>query len=262
MKKIHLVYVWAAAFAVGCNPPAAKTPEVATSTAGTAEKPAEPAGASTAGTTSGAPTTPTTPPSNAPAIADLPANLKHKGFDYFGLANEKPMNMQVTATGRSEITTGTQTVQLMELRDGKATFQVTRTGRLEELLGTDTVSLEPDGVYITASSKNYHGHDKELPADPQPGTTWDYRLKMNNSTQNLDVYNKFKVEGIGKVTTKLGSYNNALHVVTTGDGTVQGTKVKIKADYWYVPGRGGVKYTMVVTPATGKPDTIVVQETN
>src|SRR5687768_2426194 len=80
-------------------------------------------------------------------LADVPANLRQDAFEYFGLGNEKMMDMQVTQTGQAGVQTGTQSISIKEAKPDEVLFVIERTGGLSNL-GSQTVALRADGVYL------------------------------------------------------------------------------------------------------------------
>ncbi len=227
--------------AVGCqngSTPVAKAPEN-----------------SSQATPSGKPS-PSAAETKAPTLAELPAELKHAAFDYYGLANEKPVNMQAVYSSQPQVITGTQTVRLKEMRDGNAIFMIERTGGLAQL-GDQEMSLEKDGLYVTQSTIAKVNHDLELPADVTPGKMWDNKTEVEGQ---ISLNSKFKVVGVQKVKTKVGD-RDALFVTSTGEGTMRGQKVKVTSENWFVKGVGGVKSVLKIAFPGGKTETVTVEET-
>ncbi|HEY0868036.1 MAG TPA: hypothetical protein VGE01_11685, partial [Fimbriimonas sp.] len=113
-----------------------------------------------------------TSPTDTPLVSQLPAELKHDGFEYYGLANEQPIEIEVTSAPNGRTLTGTQTTKLVSFAGGKATFRRERTGNLESL-GVDEYSLEPTGIYVTSSTvAKTKDRYLEIPAKLEPGKTW------------------------------------------------------------------------------------------
>ncbi len=190
----------------------------------------------------------------------LPTELKHEGFEYDGLANAKPMDMELV-TSQGTVISGSQTVTAKGVKDGKATYSIQRTGGLE-ILGSDEVSVEKDGVFTNSSSvAKLSSHAMELPAHPKPGMTWKFHVSADNPTSAMDMETTCKVIGIQSVTTKAGSYKDALLVQQDSVGTLQKQKVRTVSKSWYVKGIGTVKADLVTYKPDGTSEKLTIQET-
>ncbi|RYG41131.1 hypothetical protein EON79_21360 [bacterium] len=199
-------------------------------------------------------------PKVAASVAQIPAELKHAAFDYYGLGNEEPMDMEVRTTADAGVRTGSQITRFKGLEDGKALYQVERTGGLTELLGQMDVTLEADGIYVKSSSVAKVGErDVEMPAKLDPGTTWEARTVVDQPGRELNVLVKFTVVGEQSITTPKGP-RNALLVTSTGNGTMMTKNVRMDSKSWYVKGVGMVKSELKFTDAAGKASTITIQE--
>ncbi|MFZ4508438.1 MAG: hypothetical protein ACOYON_12160 [Fimbriimonas sp.] len=203
----------------------------------------------------------TEPTEEPPKVVDLPNDLKHDAFDYYGIGLSEPIDMEVTSNTQTAVVTGSQTTTLKEIKDGKAVFLVERTGGLSTL-GTNELTLEKDGIYVKSSSIAKVGErELEMPAGLQPGKTWSTTTELSSDSRSMKVKSTFVVKAIEKVTTKKATYDNALLIVSTGKGTQDGSNVSITTKSWFVRGRGNVKAVIVRTPGTGKPETLTIQET-
>lgn len=238
--------------AFGCTPKAQET-AANTSTSGTptaAPNPSSPAGSTPNG---GSPTAP------APDLAAIPANLKHDAFEYYGLGNANPIDMEVANSAQSGVMTGAQTTKFEGMKDGKAVFSIERTGGLISL-GMQKVTVEPDGVYATESSIVKLERELELPAELTPGKTWANRTVVDQPSQKVDVKNTFKVVGPTKVTTKAGE-RDALLITSTGKGQIQGQNVTINSKSWFVRGVGNVKSELTIQYPNNRTEKVTIQET-
>jgi len=200
--------------------------------------------------------TPTTPP------APLTAALKTEGFEYSGVGSAKPMDMELTmSTKPGEVTTGSQTIALVDSKPDKAVYSVDRSGGLS-ILGTEEWTVDKDGVFTTKSSMMDVG-DKamELPAIPKPGMTWNVHTKVDRADVKMDMQVTFKIIGKQNIKTKVASYTDALLVEQDGAGTLQGKKVRTVSQNWYVKGLGLVKANMKTIPSEGKTESLTIQET-
>ena len=194
-----------------------------------------------------------------PTVASIPAELKKDAFDYYGLGNEQPIDMEVVQSGGATSTTGTQYVTLKEVKGGEAIFEIGRTGNLE-MYGTQTVTLNDKGVYLTSSTTaDIEGDRLELPNDLTPGRTWKNHLKIKGERE-MDVVMNCKVVGVQKFTTKAGEREGLL-ITASGSGTLGGQKVTMDSKSWYVRGKGGLKSELVTTMPDGKKQIVTIQET-
>lgn len=191
---------------------------------------------------------------NAPL--QVPNELKGSGYDYYGLANDQPVDLELTMDD-NQVKTGSQTTVLKAVRDGKATFEQTRTGGLDQL-GHDELVLSKDGIHVTNSSiAKVDPTNLEFPFDPQPGFTWTSHDKIDDPGQHFDVTSKLVVEGFKDVDTK-GGRKHALLVTSSGKGTQNGVPVRIDTQTYYVKGFGVVKQ-VIDTTAGGKHSRITQQ---
>src|SRR5688500_898468 len=60
--------------------------------------------------------------------ADVPADVKHEAFEYYGLDNTAPVELRMTR-GKDKLT-GTRINRFMEVKDGNAIYEVEHTGGL------------------------------------------------------------------------------------------------------------------------------------
>ncbi len=276
MRKYAAILV-IATFMVGCNSDS-KSADNGTPTKSQPEvKKADPAVGSTEAPKP--PTTPSTASSTDPATsankdgdvagvsggvvtAVVPPELKHAGYEYEGLTNTKPVDMELVASGRPDVITGSQSVTLIGVKDGKATYKIERTGKLS-ILGSDEVSVEKDGVYTNSSSvAKLSAHAMELPASPKPGDKWNFHVTSDQKDSEMDMETTCKVVGIQKVKTKGGTYDNALLVEQTSKGKLRGKNVRTVSRSWYVKGIGTVKADLTTTNPDGKTESLTIQETH
>ncbi|RYG31754.1 hypothetical protein EON81_22175 [bacterium] len=214
----------------------------------------------------GNPSTTPTPSGNeaAPPVAgnadEVPAELKTAAYEYYGLGNEMPMDMEVKTTADAGVRTGSQITRFKGMEGGKAVYQIERTGGLTELLGQMEVSLENDGIYVKSASMAKVGeHDIEMPAKLDPGATWEARTVVEQPDRQMNVLVKFTVVGEQSVTTPKGA-RSALLVTSTGTGTMMTKNVRMDSKSWYVKGVGMVKSELKFTDTSGKASTITIQE--
>lgn len=193
-------------------------------------------------------------------ISSVPASLRHAGFEYYGLANDKPIDMELVTSTMGSFT-GSQTLRLKSVEGDKAVFQLERTGGLAQL-GSMELSLEPTGVYVTSSTMGkLDAKHMEVPAKLAPGIQWTADSKITRPDGG-SVENKatFRVIGERSVKTKAGD-RTALLIESTGPGTQNGQKVRMDTKMWLAKGIGLVRMEVKVTPEGGSPITMTLQET-
>jgi len=260
MKHRRLLPLFLVVAIAGCQgDKSSATPTDAGSTGTTATT--ETTGAST-GTTGAASTATTGATAEAPkpTDAEVPAELKHDAYHYYGLSNSMPMDLEVKYSSRPDSLTGSQTVSLKSMQDGKPTYIVDRTGRLAEL-GTQDMVLDKDGLFVTSSSfAKVTGRQIEMPAKLTPGTKWDSTVEVDRPGQQMKIASTYKVVGPQKVKTKAGE-REALLITSVGTGTLNGAAVRMESKSWYVRGVGGVKSEVSMSTG-GKKEFMTIQETN
>lgn len=235
--------------ASGDTVPAAKTAVSSPTASKTSET--SPAPKPAASTTSAS-----SPPSSVP-----PA-LKSEGYEYSGVARTTPLDMEeTTSVSPSQVVTGSQTITCTEVKADKAVYTVDRSGGLANL-GSETWTVTKDGVFSKSSLVDVGDHAMELPASPKPGVTWKVHMKAERSDAQMDIDNVFKVVRKEKVTTKGGTFDDALLVEQIGTGTMQSKNVRTVSHSWYVKGLGLVKADMKVTYKDGTSQSVMVQETS
>jgi|GEM_PF-1373457 len=202
----------------------------------------------------------------APDPSTVPASVKTDAFSYFGLDNDKTMNVELRVSGR-EPQTGGVTVKLTKVDADSATYEVERTGGIADELGSDTIVVDKTGVYITGNTTGTISPAKslQLPAVVTPGTKWPSKSKVSSSNgQELEDDSTFVVKGVQSITTKAGKYD-ALVVTSTGTALVKTIDGQKKAKYdtttYYVKGKGMVKASVTMTFQGKTPNEIVIEET-
>jgi hypothetical protein len=195
---------------------------------------------------------------NSPTTAKLPDELKNDAYDYYGLASDKPVRLEIVK-GNSMPEIGTRTFSLEKVEDGKATF-VQRQGGPLESEGDITLSLEKDGLYVMSSTRSkLKPHSLEIPAKLEPGGGWKDHTEMDQDGQKIVLDNDLKIVRKERVATKGGTFDDALYVTSTGKGSINGQAVTLTTQHWYVRGMGPVKQIVEVT-TKGKPlQTITIQ---
>lgn len=229
---------------VGCGPTAEKTPATSTTTVG--------------GTSGGG--SAATPQEQALAayLEKVPADLKHDAFEYYGLGNGKPTKLEIVReAGGPE--SATRTVQPGKVENGKATFILHQEGALSSE-GDITLSLESDGVYAMSSSINkLKAHSLEMPSKLEVGGGWKDHTEMTQAAQNIVLDNDLKIVAKERVSTPGGTFDEALHVTSTGKGTFGDQPVTLNTQHWYVRGVGPVKQIVEVRFKDGRKQKVTVQ---
>jgi hypothetical protein len=234
IKKLALLTV-IAGLIIGCNAQRAPVDNVAADTAGTVVE--------------------------HPTIEAIPAELKHEGFEYSGLGRTEPLAMEYVDSNNPDTTyTGAQRIVLKEIRDGRPIFSIEHSGNLS-VLGVREVGLEQDGIYTVSSSFSKVGErDMELPAQLEPGTTWETRTVVDQGEAQMDITTKRTVKGTESIKTKVGT-RDALVVNGTATGSIRGEKANLESTEYYVRGVGVVKSTLVLRYNDGRTQTVTIQET-
>jgi hypothetical protein len=224
-----------------------------TTTDSTTSKPSGEASTSTTGTTTDKPK------------PELPEELKHEGYAYFGLGNDKTMDVELRVKGRP-VKTGGVTAHLESVENGKATYKIERTGAIAEDLGSDTVVLDKDGIYMTGSSIGTiePAQSLQVPAKLSPGTKWHTKSKVKKADgQEIEEDSDYRVTGFEKVKTQVGEYD-ALVIESTGTASVNAMgnkeKAKYETKYYYVKDRGLVKAVLTMTFTGKAPDSVIIEE--
>jgi hypothetical protein len=192
-------------------------------------------------------------------LEDIPAELRHDAFEYYGLGYTEPIDKEMEMQGN--VYTGTERSELKEIRDGIPIFVIRRTGGLGAI-GEMEVSLEEDGLYVLSSTTGkLEGKNLEMPADLSPGKTWNQTSAFTtNDGSRVEHTGEFRVVGTETVQTKAGA-REALLITSSGTWTQDGNRSKMETKSWYVRGRGAAKVEIVSTPDEGEKRVVVIQET-
>jgi hypothetical protein len=250
----NALFLFLIVLCLGCGKPETSTPSGQT----TAQTPSGNGGRSTTDPVAKPAAEPS--PSGSPSVDSISAELKHEGYEYYGLGNTEPMDLEyVTGQGVGTVT-GSQVVKLKEVKDGEAIFTIERTGGLADL-GNEEISLGKDGVYTTSSSMGTLAEPTlNMAAKLTPGARWKSSSKLDSPRGEFSVTSDYTVVGTRKVKTKAGE-REALLIRSTGKGTLNGQSVRMETKGWFVRGRGGVRLELRTIPEKGKPSTLTIQET-
>ncbi len=183
--------------------------------------------------------------------------LRNDAYDYYGLGNTKTLKLQIVRGENGLPEEATRTVVPGKVEDGKETYVLKQTGGLETE-GDITLSLEKDGVYAMSSSRNkIKPHSLEMPAKLEVGGGWKDHTEMSDQRIVLD--NDLKIVNRERVTTPGGTFDDALHVTSTGSGLYGGGPVTLTTESWYVRGTGPVKQIVNVVPKMGPKQSFTIQ---
>ncbi|HLO99716.1 MAG TPA: hypothetical protein VK171_14075 [Fimbriimonas sp.] len=195
-----------------------------------------------------------TPTAEAPKDLEVPKELMSDAYEYYGLSRREPIKMKVTANGTESA--ATQTVSISAVEKDHVLFLLKNEGGLQQL-GDVTAKLDKEGVKIIAmNGAKLEKESMELPVGLTPGKKWPFILP----TPNLKLSGTNTVTGTSKVTTSVGTYNDAILVTSSASGEQNGKKVQLTSKQWLVKGRGQVKAEITSTEG-GKKSTVVMEET-
>lgn len=238
-RSIWFALVIGLALAAGCQPQA---------------EPSKPSETNASGTSSAtAPKDPPADPATEPAaVAFQPAaDLKHSGYEYYGLSRTQALTFKVTRDG-ADMGEGTQVVNAPKDAAGPAVFEIVREGSLSGV-GNQTVELRKDGIFTTMLAGNALKTPMlELPATLVAGTKWSSNGTLtlgdgSSTTMKMD----YKIVGAESVKAGGKTYD-ALKLTSSGTMTIQDVTHKTTGTMWLVKGIGAVKTTMKIDMGKGK----------
>jgi hypothetical protein len=214
---------------VGCQSKGAETP------------PAEPSSGSESSAT-------TEPPKEDSAKKEVPASYKHAGYEYYGLSNEKSLNMELKRSGGTM--SGGQEFKLEEVKEDGAYYLQQWTGDLAPN-GNTRLRVDDKGIYgVEAQGNKIEPAQLEMPADPKPGFTWTSNSKIQLAGGSIDS-TVSKIIGTKKIKVN-GKDVEVLVVERTSKAKLPNTKNEIvdqtlKSVEYYQKGVGAVKVEVSVT---------------
>jgi hypothetical protein len=177
-------------------------------------------------------------------LSKIPATLRGDAFEYYGLGRTEPIKMTVTQSGKSD--PATQTVKLTKVDAEKAEFTISNDGGLAKL-GEVIVSLDKNGIkVVSVNGQKADAETFELPNGLSKGKKWPFKLENGD----LKLTGTNVVSGTESVTTAVGTYKDALLVVSTSTGKQGKETVQLKSKQWLVKGRGQIKAE--ITNVSGK----------
>ncbi len=182
----------------------------------------------------------------------MPDALKHDGFAYYGLGQDKILEYEFVSMEGAAGSPGTSRADLVTAEDNVAVYSVERSGSLIQL-GSERDEVRPDGVYMVEMSI---GTLKEpvlsMPADAKVGSTWPSKMQVEAATGATTMEVTNTVEKTEKVTTPAGEFD-AILVVSTGTMSQGDKKAKISSKVWYSKDVGIVQLRLESVDAEGKP---------
>jgi hypothetical protein len=188
------------------------------------------------------------------AATALPANQRHEGFVYSGLAAQKPLKYTVVLPGETEPTTVEQTVKFLKVENGIGKYDVIRTGPKASILGNETIWVQPDGVFTMTSTRGrLENPILGLPPDFKVGKEWKRSGVFfdNPSMTKTEIEDDCKVAAAEKVKTAAGEFDT-LRLDTTGTIKQATLTRKVTSKSWYAKDIGLVKCEIVAKDADGR----------
>lgn len=190
----------------------------------------------------------------ATSAASLPAELKHEGFEYYGLG-APTMSLELKNTTTGQTSHGTRIVKFNRIEGGKAYFTQSHTDDLKGV-GDYEIMVDKEGVWVTASSTaRIDKPQLEVPAKLSTGVTWQTKSDLEST--------EFRVVGPAKITTPVGPRDTIL-IVGKGTVKINGQDVPLESKFWCVKGVGQVKFEGKTSPKganQAKPQTVTLEET-
>ena len=187
----------------------------------------------------------------APDPSEIPENLKHGGFKFYGLDSTAEETYELDRNGVK--LEGAQKAVFAGMVDGKATFTIERSEGLSDL-GNETLEVREDGIYLVKSGENtVDPAVLSLPKDPKVGDSWPVSAQFTGPTgEKVSIKATQKVTKQEKLTTKAGDFD-CLVVTMSGELTSGDKKSPVTGTSWYASGVGTVKLTVTSKDADGKP---------
>ncbi len=185
-----------------------------------------------------------TPPSaEKPKLETLAANLKHEGYEYYGLGNTTPLKMSLVQGART--LKGAQETELEEVKADGAVFRQAWTEELA-MNGTSKVRVTPEGVFgIEAQGNALNPPQMEMPAKITPGFKWSSHTKL---TVNGETVESTDSKIVGMKTITLGKKPHSVLVVTRSSKVdISGKKKVLDSTEYYEKGIGPVKVDVKVS---------------
>ena len=191
-----------------------------------------------------APESKTKPAAAGLDLSTIPANLKGDAYDYYGLGRTEPIKMSMVQRGSS--TAANQMVRLTKVEKDSAQFTISNEGGFQKI-GDVVLKLDKEGIrVVTMNGQKADENTFELPNGLVKGKSWPTKMELDGSTFT----GTNKVVGTETVTTPVGTYKDALVIVSTAAGTQNGQKFQSTIKLWLVKGRGQVRAE--VTNVSGK----------
>lgn len=173
---------------------------------------------------------------------DVGDDLRHEGYQYYGLGNDKVLVYDMTMNGTTE--EGKQEVKYQGLKDGVPTYIISRIGSLSQL-GDETLQLKPEGVLLSETTMGSLNESViALPQDVAVGKSWsDTRQITRADGKILEMTSNYKVDKMEKLTVPAGEFE-CLHIISTGTIKHDGKTDKFTGDIYHAKGIGTVKLSI------------------
>lgn len=184
----------------------------------------------------------------AEPVKEVPAGLRHAGFDYYGLGGDKAPTLEVKSSG--SVKTGGQKFTLENATDTTATYIQEWTGDLSQN-GSTRLQVTDKGVFgIEAQGNKIDPPQLEMPADPKAGFAWTSKAKIELGGGSIDSTDS-KIIGVKKI--KLGGKDIEVLVVERvskaklPDPTGKVVDQTLKSVEHYQKGVGAVRVEVTVS---------------
>jgi hypothetical protein len=198
----------------------------------------------------------TTTAAETEEIKPMPDNLKHEGYQYYGLDKAEELTYDFDNNGM--VQQGTQKHTYKGMASGSPQYAIERSEALS-ILGVDTVEVKEDGIYlVSAREQKLEKPVLALPAKLEVGKTWqiDQKLKDVNGADVSTVATQ-KVEKAEKITVAGQSYD-CIVISMSGKITTGGKTQDVTGKTWYSAGVGTVKLELNSKDPAGKPTKYVI----
>ncbi len=179
---------------------------------------------------------------SGPKLTDVSTALRHDGFEYYGLGNEKPQKMKLNQGGT--VVEGEQAFQLDSVTADTAVFKQVWSGGLPA--ADSKVEVTSKGIFgIEAKGTKINPPQMELPAKPIAGMMWksDAKIEVDGSTISNSTG---KIVGVQ--TIKVGTRSIQALVVKRTSQISSGTiKQTMATTEYYEKGVGAVKLDVTMS---------------
>jgi hypothetical protein len=179
-----------------------------------------------------------------PASPVIPQELRHEGFEYYGIGAERRplLEMAAPAQGAGGVITGSQQFEVVEVTAEGARVRQSWTGNLAASLGHGEVLVTPEGIFsIRLADHPVEPPQMELPARLEEGFTRDSSSTFRLPTgQTVEQKATLTVLGPRQIDTKAGPYDT-IAVRLEGTAVVDGVPMPVRTVTYYAKGVGPVR---------------------